>query len=1260
MEFRILGPLEVHGDSGPLAIGHGKQRALLALLLLEANRVVSSDRLIDELWGERPPPTVAKALQGHVSALRKLLGAERIVTRAPGYELRVDDEELDLRRFQSLAARGAAAREAGDPAAAHDLLRQALALWRGPPLADVAFERFVLAEAQRLEELRLTALEERIEADLALGRHAELTGELEALVAAHPYREGLRAQQMLALYRCARQAEALECYRSLHRTLVEELGIEPGARLQELERAILNQDPALDLAAAPATPAPARTPVPDERKLVSVAMLSLGAAPDPDPERQLGALSDLEAAVVEEMEAAGGRVESSLGESLLVSFGADRAQEDHVERSLSAALAAGRRLGAGRAPRIGVESGEVLVSPQRGRGAGISGAPVIVAARLAAAAGQGEVRVGPRAAAAARGAFEFARRDGAHVLERAIAPVRPRGVSGLGRTFVGREAELAVLVATYERVARSGRPQLALVLGDAGVGKTSLLAEFRARLDPRAVWHVGRCAAYGRGNTYRPVVDVLKAWLGGDPGALRERMGDEPMLAGALGVAEPPDVHPLEAQERLHEAWVRFGERLAGEGPAVLVVEDVHWADEALVELLGRLSREVAGPLLAVATARPEISPNAWQRSRGDLSRLWLEPLSEPEAAEMLHALAGELPDEVRAWLLGRAEGNPFYLEEAMQSLLDHGVLSGGPGDWRVSAIPAELAASDSVQSVIAARLDRLPAAEKTLLQVAAVMGRSFREGAACELAGVTADALALLEERDFAHRTRGGSPGSEREWLFKHALTREVAYASLPAGRRARLHAAFAEWLTAAGLADDDHAALLANHYGEAARPQLRQEAWPDEPARREEVRRRALDWLARAGELAFARYEMEAAAAFFEQAAELESEPGRRVQFLARSAEASYKRFDMDRFRSRLEQALDEADSDEVATELYGRLALEGAKPFMWRRPPAREDVEAWIEGALRAEGPPTAGRASALIARASLAGAAGREPARQGAEMAERLGDFSLLGLAYETNAWVATAGDRLDEAVAWAEKALGLLPKVDDPDRRSGRLFFAVFAHLRAGRIARARALAEQHDAVAARLTQHHDVHGLAARLVVETIEGRWDDACALTSRALSSSQANLDTPCQFNWRALLTCALAHAADGRADEARALEERAAEVAAVGGPLSKEPALVRLALVRGDLEAVERMLAEEPATDLFDADYPAARLDALAALGAREQVERHAAAALAIGGYAEPFALRALGRVREDETLVEQAAARFEEMGLAWRAAETRELS
>ena len=259
MDFRILGPLEVSLDGRAVPLGGKKQRALLALLLLHANEALSSDRLIDELWGESPPETVTTMLQVYISRLRKALGAERIVTRAPGYLLHVEPGELDLERFESLAAAGREALSAAQAAAAAERLHDALSLWRGAGLADFASEPFAQREIGRLEELRLATLEERIEADLALGRHAELVGELEALVQEHPLRERLRGQLMLALYRSGRQAEALEAYQETRRTLVEELGIEPSRTLQELERAILNQDSELD------SPASAQQPRPDDR-----------------------------------------------------------------------------------------------------------------------------------------------------------------------------------------------------------------------------------------------------------------------------------------------------------------------------------------------------------------------------------------------------------------------------------------------------------------------------------------------------------------------------------------------------------------------------------------------------------------------------------------------------------------------------------------------------------------------------------------------------------------------------------------------------------------------------------------------------------------------------------------------------------------------------------------------------------------------------------------------------------------------------------
>jgi DNA-binding SARP family transcriptional activator len=246
MEFRILGPLEVFEDGRSLPLGGQQQRALLMLLLLDANRVVSRDRLIEALWEGDPPDTAQKALQVYVSNLRKRLGRDRIVTQAPGYAVRVESGELDLERFRSLVEDGG-----------RQGLVEALALWRGPPLAEFAHRRFALQEIARLEERHLAMLEERIEADLALGRQAELILELESLVEEHPLRERLRALLMLALYRSGRQAEALEVYQDARRALVDELGIEPGRELRELHQTILRQDPVLDLGGSAAGPSAA-------------------------------------------------------------------------------------------------------------------------------------------------------------------------------------------------------------------------------------------------------------------------------------------------------------------------------------------------------------------------------------------------------------------------------------------------------------------------------------------------------------------------------------------------------------------------------------------------------------------------------------------------------------------------------------------------------------------------------------------------------------------------------------------------------------------------------------------------------------------------------------------------------------------------------------------------------------------------------------------------------------------------------------------
>ena len=284
MDFNILGPFDVRDRQGrAIVLPGGRERALLVFLLIQRGAVISTDRIVDALWGEHPPETAAKAVQGYVSHLRRVLEPEHepgaahglLVTRPPGYALHGDDVNVDATRFERLVSDGRRALEAGSAAEATVLFDEALAVWRGPALAEFAFDDFAQDEIRRLEELRLSATEDRIESLLRIGRHAELVGQLDSLVAAHPLRERLRGQSMRALYGSGRQADALKTYRDGRRLLTAELGLEPGPELQRLERAILAQDPALEVA-APASP-PAQGPA-DRRRRLAVGGLLLVAA----------------------------------------------------------------------------------------------------------------------------------------------------------------------------------------------------------------------------------------------------------------------------------------------------------------------------------------------------------------------------------------------------------------------------------------------------------------------------------------------------------------------------------------------------------------------------------------------------------------------------------------------------------------------------------------------------------------------------------------------------------------------------------------------------------------------------------------------------------------------------------------------------------------------------------------------------------------------------------------------------------------------
>jgi class 3 adenylate cyclase len=1011
-------------------------------------------------------------------------------------------------------------------------------------------------------------------------------------------------------------------------------------------------------------------PTTEERKLVTVLFAELGFKEElqRDPERLRDLLERVRAIAGEELAVSGGTIDYALGDAVLATFGSPVAQEDHAERALHAALATrsalASRFGDALSLQIGIESGQVIAGGALGGGPTVTGQPLVAAGRLARSAASGQILVGERTAATARGAFELRQVEGGHQLVRVLAVEGPETERQLGRAFVGREAELGLLTATYERVADQCQAHLATIVGDAGVGKTSLVHALRDRLAPGdACWYTGRCLAYGRAITYHPLAEILRARLGilpGDPpAAVRDRLGDRAILGLTLGLDPPDRLHPHEARDRLHEAWIGLLGEMCSGGPVTVVVEDLHWAEPALLELLGKAARDVRSPLLLLTTARPELidRQSDWGVARGSASRLWLEPLSEAEAEEMLAEIAGELPDAVRRLVLKRAEGNPFFVEEVLGSLLDHGVLRREAGRWVASGVPATLDVADSVQGVIGARIDLLPAAEKAALQLAAVMGRSFWEGAVRALAETTEPDLQLLEERDFVRQSPQSSLEGQREYVFKHALTREVAYGSLPAGRSALAHAGFAEWLERAGGRDDKHAPALAHHYAEAVSPQHADFVWAGDVARADALRKQAVRWLRRAGELAFGRYELADAAALYRQAVELEPDAAGRSELWAAAAWASMLRFDTDDFRDAMEHALELRPPRRAAARLYAELSREGSRPYMWKHPPARDLVEGWIESALELAEPGSEARAAAVAAWAHLDPPRRAHAVHEAVELAEQLGDPLLRADAYEARAKLAVAQGRLADAGTWADRKLALVPRIADPDRRCAQWINAEFVYLRMGRLADGRRAAEQHDQISARLTPHHEVHAAAFLLLADTIGGDWRHAHGQTARAEAACAANADTPCQFNWRGLLMAALAHAQLGDDREARRLEELAADALTLQGPLAKEPALLRLAMLRGDLETLEQLLAVNPEIDFWDVDYPAARLDGLAAVDDRRCVEAEAPRALDVGGYVEPFAMRALGKVRQDGALIDRAAKRFEELGLSWRAAETR---
>ena len=1025
-----------------------------------------------------------------------------------------------------------------------------------------------------------------------------------------------------------------------------------------------------------------------ERKLATVIFADLVGSTElggsQDPERTRAVMDRFYDAMAAEIDTAGGTVEKFVGDAVMAVFGAPSSLEDHAERALHAALAMQRRLrelfGEALALRIGVNTGEVVVGKAREGSSFVTGDAVNVAARLEQAAEPGDVLVGERAVATVRGAFEFSdpqtiqakgKPEGirGRRLVRALSLMRPRGVGGLRRAFVGRDDEMKALEGAYQVVEDRREPRLATILGDAGVGKTRLVREFWERLggrSPEPLRRTGRCLSYGQGITYWPLAEVLKEHLGilesDPPTVVRERLGSREILGLTLGLDVAGGLHPLAARDRFQDAWVDFLDEIVAERPTVMLIEDVHWGEEQLLDLLERIVRDTRGPLLLVATARPEFleqRPGWGARVHGMVVEV--EALSPEDAVRMLdELLGGILPAGLREVVVRRAEGNPFFVEELLGTLIDRQLLERQNGSWLLADLPSDFVVPDTVQAVVAARVDLLEPDEKQALQAASVIGRIFWAGPVYELVPQAKPDLRVLEERDFIRRRPGSSIAGDREYTIKHALTREVAYASLPKARRARLHAAFAQWLERTGEGRDEYAPLLAHHYAEAVRPDDSDLAWTGAAVELEDLRGRALTWLSRAAELAIGRFEIDDGLALLHLALALEADGAARTALWRAVGRANVFKFDGEAFWTAMQNSLDGSDQA-TAADTYSLLAFHTAtRAAMWRRRPDRTLIEGWIERALEQSGAESPARARALIARTYFNAEKFGEAAQEASELADRLDDIEMRSWAWGARSEAAFVRGDYEEAFAWVRRRFDIVPDLTDPDHIALIYMFGLDACIATGRLEEARRIAEAHDDVTRSLTPHHRMHAVGLLILVGQAAGRWTIVRDLTSRADAAIAANIATPCVTNAGSQLRCALANVRLDNDEEARRLERGAADLGMEGYDFILDPIHVEIAIARGDLAEVERRLSEWSPRGFDDVDGLIARLNAQIALERRTEIQEEAPAMLKPKTYLEPFALRALGFARNDIGLMEQAIERFEAMGLDWHAAETRKLT
>jgi class 3 adenylate cyclase/tetratricopeptide (TPR) repeat protein len=852
----------------------------------------------------------------------------------------------------------------------------------------------------------------------------------------------------------------------------------------------------------------AEAPAREERKVVTVLFADLvgftSQAEKLDPEEVRALLQPYHARLREILERHGGTVEKFIGDAVMAVFGAPVAHEDDPERAVRAALAIKEALAdTDLHVRVGVTTGEALVAlgarPEAGEGMA-SGDVVNTGARLQTAAPVDGILVDETTYRATERAIEYHRRE--PILAKGKAEPVPvweaveararfgTDVRQIGRApLVGRENELDALLNALAR-ARDGEPQLVTLVGVPGIGKSRLVWELFQRVDasPEFVtWRQGRSLPYGEGISFWALGEMVKAHAGiletDQPAEaerkMREIAGDpwvESHLRPLVGLEADAELGGDRRAEAF-AAWRRFFEALAEQGLVVLVFEDLHWADDGLLDFVDHLVEWASGvSLLVVGTARPELLARrpGWGGGKANATTLSLAPLDDEETARLVHALLGRsvLEAQTQSTLLERAGGNPLYAEEFVRLVEDR---------------RGDVALPESVQGIIAARLDSLPPEEKGLLQDAAVLGKVFWLGALGRERWVLEERLHALERKEFVRRERRSSVAGETEYAFRHALVRDVAYEQIPRAERGDRHLRSAEWIESLGR-PEDHAEMLAHHYLAAL-----------EYGRAHE---RAGPALREAGDRAFALNAFPQAARFYDRALDLAPDP----ELTFRHAHALYLS-GAEGAAEALERASLEAGNRERAAEANALLAE------LWWHRGSQERSLAYQERAaeLIEEAPPSAAKARVLaeVSRFRVLAEESEEGlalAREAYAMADELG---LTELAARSLNNIGIAKNGLGDhhgGLADVERSIELALSVNSPEAARGyNNLGAILSDL--GETTRSEEAFEEAVRTGERLGNAVVARYARAQLVGHTLwRGNWDETLRLADAFIAECEA----------------------------------------------------------------------------------------------------------------------------------------------------------